>query len=557
MKKFYTLLTLVILLTINGIAQQQNYGGMISQKDDGTYFYMRSSLEMVYIDSDYFPNKELVDASWNDYMDPQKNFPNQYNKHGADIGTVRLGEPANIKDKEMADLILNYINRNKIANKLVMKWFNYNEHGKPNFDIDYPENPNAAINMKTIFERGYYTVNAGDENVSMSALKRDRDVQIKELSMKLLPFTFMTFTKFDFYENEPVARGVRDAAIATADLAYKSAVDNGKDPKMAQFWRDIAVAAANTVYNATKDGYTLRSHTWLYKLVWDEETEYYFNNEVLKTPRLLASSDKFKMEYVDCQSNTSTVIISATRSFERIIELTMVRNLNKVFLELQQRNDVFKVWTPILDFYSLVSPRLEAPITVNGKIITAQIGTKEGLRGGEQFSVYDEDGNFYGYAIAQKGKIWDNGDEADEDAQMYYEKQVDKKGNPVTCTTFKGKKLKKARTGLILMNPMPPMKMRVAARIGTKEGVEENDSYYVYQYDAQTKSLIKKGMVRVVKGKVWDNFNFNNTDFTLKTQEQQSNVTLKKRDKEGLRNTETLFKGSCKVQPGMFLRKAK
>lgn len=557
MKKLYTLLTLTILLTINGIAQQQNYGGMISQKDDGTYFYMRSSLEMVYIDSDYFPNKELVDASWNDYMDPQKNFPNQYNKHGADIGTVRLGEPANIKDKEMADLILNYINRNKIANKLVMKWFNYNEHGKPNFDIDYPENPNAAINMKTIFERGYYTVNAGDENVSMSALKRDRDVQIKELSMKLLPFTFMTFTKFDFYENEPVARGVRDAAIATADLAYKSAVDNGKDPKMAQFWRDIAVAAANTVYNATKDGYTLRSHTWLYKLVWDEETEYYFNNEVLKTPRLLASSDKFKMEYVDCQSNTSTVIISATRSFERIIELTMVRNLNKVFLELQHRNDVFKVWTPILDFYSLVSPRLEAPITVNGKNITAKIGTKEGLRGGEQFSVYDEDGNFYGYAIAQKGKIWDNGDEADEDAQMYYEKQVDKKGNPVTCTTFKGKKLKKARTGLILMNPMPPKKMRVAARIGTKEGVEENDSYYVYQYDAQTKSLIKKGMVRVVKGKVWDNFNFNNTDFTLKTQEQQSNVTLKKRDKEGLRNTETLFKGSCKVQPGMFLRKAK
>lgn len=556
MKKFYTLLSLVILLTINSIAQEQNYGGMISQKEDGTYFYMRSSLEMVYIDSDYFPNKELVDNSWNDYMDPQKNFPNQYNKHGADIGRVRLGEPANIKDQEMADLILNYINRNRIANKLVMKWFNYNEDGKPNFDIDYPENPDAAINMKTIFERGYYTVNAGDENVTMSALKRDRDVQIKELSMKLLPFTFMTFTKFDFYENEPVARGVRDAAIATAALTYKNAVDNGKDEKTAMFWYNIAVAAANTVYNATKDGYTLRSHTWLYKLVWDEETEYYFNNEVLKTPRLLATSDRFKMEYVDCQSNTSTVIISATRSFERIIELTMVRNLNKVFLELQHRNDVFKVWTPILDFYSLVSPRLEAIITVDGKNITAKIGTKEGLRGGEQFSVYDEDGNFYGYAIAQKGKIWDNGDEADEDAQIYYEKQVDKRGNLVTCTTFKGKKLKKARTGLILMNPMPPKKMRIAARIGTKEGVEDNDSYYVYQYDAQTKSLKKKGAVKVVKGKVWDNFNFNNTDMTLQTQEQKSNTTLKKRDKEGLRNTETLFKGSCKVQPGMFLRKA-
>lgn len=557
MKKAFTLLTFVILLTINGFAQQQNYGGMITQNEDGTYFYMRSSLEMVYIDSDYFPNKELVDASWNDYMDPQKNFPNQYNKHGADIGRVRLGEKSDISDRDMRSIIDSYINRNKIANKLVMRWFNYNANGRPNFDIDNPENSRAAINMQTIFDRGYYTVNAGDENVSMTSLKRDRDVQIKELSMKLLPFTFMTFTKLEFYENEPVARGVRDAAVLVAEAAYSQALKDGKDPKMSKFWYDMAVVAANAVYAATKDGYTLRSRTWLYKLVWDEETESFFNREVLENPRLLETSDKFKLEYVDCQSNTSTVIVSVTRSFEEIISLTMVRNLNKVFWELQERNDVFKVWTPILDFYSLVSPRLEAMITVDGKNITAKIGTKEGLRGGEQFSVYDDDGNFYGYAIAQKGKIWDNGDETDEDGQDYYEKQVDKKGNPVTCTTFKGKKLKKARTGLILMNPMPPKKLRISARIGTKEGVEDNDKYIVYQYDAQTKNLNKKGIVRVVKGKVWDNFNFNRNDLTLRSQEQVAKTKLKKRDKEGLRNTETLFKGSCKVQPGMFLRKAK
>lgn len=557
MKKAFTLLTFVILLTINGFAQQQNYGGMITQNEDGTYFYMRSSLEMVYIDSDYFPNKELVDASWNDYMDPQKNFPNQYNKHGADIGRVRLGEKSDISDRDMRGIIDSYINRNKIANKLVMRWFNYNANGRPNFDIDNPENPRAAINMQTIFDRGYYTVNAGDENVSMTSLKRDMDVQIKELSMKLLPFTFMTFTKLEFYENEPVARGVRDAAVLVAEAAYSQALKDGKDPKMSKFWYDMAVVAANAVYAATKDGYTLRSRTWLYKLVWDEETESFFNRDVLENPRLLETSDKFKLEYVDCQSNTSTVIVSVTRSFEEIISLTMVRNLNKVFLELQERNDVFKVWTPILDFYSLVSPRLEAMITVDGKNITAKIGTKEGLRGGEQFSVYDDDGNFYGYAIAQKGKIWDNGDETDEDGQDYYEKQVDKKGNPVTCTTFKGKKLKKARTGLILMNPMPPKKLRISARIGTKEGVEDNDKYIVYQYDAQTKNLNKKGIVRVVKGKVWDNFNFNRNDLTLRSQEQVAKTKLKKRDKEGLRNTETLFKGSCKVQPGMFLRKAK
>lgn len=552
MKKL--LFTIVaILLTLSVAAQRQNYAGMISQGEDGEYFYMRSSLEMVYIESEKFPNKELVDASWNNYMDPMKNFPNQYNKHGAGISTAALGGDAKLTDAQMADLILKYIDRNKIANKLVMKWFDYNPKGTIAYDVTNPENPDAKLSMKTIFERGYYTVNAGDENVSMSSLKRDRDTQIKELSMKLLPFTFMTFTKFEFYENEPVARAVRDAAISTAQLTLSNAIKNGMNPKTANLIYNISVHAAYAAYEATKDGYTLKSNTWLYKLVWDEETESYFNNQVLKNPSLLETSNKFKMEYVDCQDNKSTVIISFTRSFDEIIDLTMVRNLNKVFLELQKRNDVFKVWTPLLDFYSLVSPRLEAPITVEGKTITAKIGTKEGLRGGEQFAVMDEDGNFYGYAIAQKGKIWDNSDEIGPDGQDYYVPQVDKKGNPVTCTVFKGKGLKNARTGLILTNPMPPKKSRIAARIGTKEGLADNDRYYVYQYDAATNKLLKKGMVKVKKGKVWDNYYYNNNKVEFKTEK----IVLKKRDKEGLRTTETVFSGSCKVKPGMFLRKAK
>ena len=377
MKKFLTLTALFvgILLTFNGIAQVKNYGSMISQNEDGTYFYMRSSLEMVYIESDYFPNKELVDRCWNNYMDPNKNFPNQYNKHGVDIGTVNIGSTKDVSEKEIQNRITSYLSKNKVANKLVMKWFNYNPSGTINYDIDYPENPDAKINMQTVFDRGYYTVNAGDENIDMTALKRDRDVRIKELSTKLLPFTFMTFTKFEFYENEPIARGIRDAAIVAAKVNYNAAVKNGANPKTSEIVYKIAVVAANAAYQATKDGYTLKSNTWLYKLVWDAETERYFNDEVIRNPRLLETSNKFRMEYVDCQDNKSTVIISATRSFEQIINLTMVRNLNKVFIVLQNRNEVFRVWTPILDFHSLVSPNLTAPITVNGKIIT-EMGTR-------------------------------------------------------------------------------------------------------------------------------------------------------------------------------------
>lgn len=560
MKKInYILLSVIALMSVTLRGQEQNYGGMISQNSDGTYFYMRSSLEMVYIDGGSFPQKDIVDRSWQNYMDPEKNFPNQYNKHYANIGNVVYNGKKDISIAEMTTLITNYINENHLANKLVQRWFNYNPHGSINYDIDNPVNPAAKINMQTVFERGFYNVNAGDENLMLTGLKREREAQIKDLSVKLLPFTFMTFTKLDFYENEPVARAIRDAAIVTAKNVYDNAIKNGANPNTANLVYNLACLTANAAYAATKDGYTLRSTTWLYRLVWDQNTEAYFYNSVLSNPSLLETSSKFKMEYIDCQENKSTVIISATRTKEQIIDLTVTRNLNKVFRDLQDRNDVFKVWTPILDFYSLVNPNIYAPITVNGKIVTAEIGTEEGLRGGEMFSIVDDDGNFYGYAKAVKGKIWDNAVVTGGDAEFNYVPQTDRYGNPVTATTFKVKKPQNLRSGLYLCDPKAPKRMRVAARIGTKEGVEPGDKFHVYLYDAVSKKLKKVGKVRAVKGKVWDNIYYNSdNDMTLRTREKRNaSATLKMRDKEGLRTTETLFKGTKKVQPGMFIRRAK
>lgn len=558
MKRIYfTLLIIIALASLSSSAQKQNYGQMISQNNDGTYFYMRSSLEMVYIDCGSFPKKEFVEKSWQNYMDPAKNFPNQYNKHYAGVENLSYTGDK-IDNAKMTSLLNEYIAKNKLANKLVQRWFNYKEEAALNYDFDDPVNPDAKLNMQTIFKRGYYNINSGKENVTFEALKRDRDTQIKDLSMKLLPFTFMTFTKMDFYENEPVARAIRDAAIMTASEVRRSTIKNGGDPKTADLIYNITSTIAIAAYEATKDGYTLQTTTWLYRLVWDESTNAYFINYVCKNPKLLETSDQFKMEYIDCQENKSTVILSATRSQERIIDLTVVRNLNKVFRDLQDRNDVFKVWTPLIDFYSLVSPNLYVPINVNEKgVVTAKIGTEEGLRGGEKFTIVDEDGNFHGYAYAVKGKVLDNAEVAGEDASCHYEPQTDRKGNIVTATTFKIKKGVDVKTGMYLCDPQPPKKMRIAAKIGTKEGVENGSKFLVYLYDVNTKKLNKVGSVKAIKGKVWDNIYYNSSDELTLNKEYDGYMPLKKRDKEGLRNIETLFKGTKKIQPGMFIRRAK
>jgi len=560
MKKINTiLLAIIALMSVKLSAQEQNYGNMISQNNDGTYFYMRSSLEMVYIDGGSFPKKDLVDKSWENYMDPAKNFPNQYNKHYAGIeNLVYQGKP--IDAAQMNVLIADYIKENKLANRLIQKWFNYNKDASLDYDPNDPVSPDAKLNMQTIFKRGFYNVNAGKENLTLESLKRDRETQIKDLSMKLIPFTFMTFTKLDFYENEPVARAIRNAAIVTANDVRIASIRNGTDPRMADLTYNIAVGVAATVYNATKDGYTLLSTTWLYRLKWDENTSAYFNKYVYENPELLETSDQFQMEYVDCQENKSTVIISAAKSQAQIVNTTLVRNLNKVFRDLQERNDVFKVWTPLLDFYSMVSPSLYVPITVSEKgVITANIGTEEGLRGGETFSIVDEDGNFYGFAEAVKGQVLDNAVVQGGDAACYYVPQTDKKGKLVTATTFKAKKAKGIRTGMYLCDPKAPKKMRIAARIGTKEGVEDGSMFHVYVYDSGTKKLKKVGIVTTVKGSVWDNFYYNSDDDNgMKYNGEGSEITtLKNRDKDGLRTTETLFKGIADVQPGMFIRMVK
>lgn len=129
------------------------------------------------------------------------------------------------------------------------------------------------------------------------------------------------------------------------------------------------------------------------------------------------------MEYVSVQYNQSLVTFKAgeTRTQEQIIDLALVRNIDNAFAELQKDNDVFKTKSPI---YSI------APIT-------AKIGMKEGLEGGETFELLELTYNAktgitsyksLGKLKADSNLIWDNRYNADEKTAQY----LDKNGAPLT-----------------------------------------------------------------------------------------------------------------------------
>jgi len=417
-----------------------------AQESTQAFKYSRSSLSMILIESESFPNKDAVMSSWNSFP-----FPDKYNKHDIDlksfnIDAIQLSEQDLLDAGFFKDTLKNplqiakatgslkpvkYLNsentiavvmptekqeyqlkidkvmrEKKLANKLVASWFNRSSDGK--------------LDMSLIQERGFY--NATEMEASIAQGQTKGLASLGDAGEHLLRNTFVTFTKFNFIENEPAAAIVRD--VAKAEIAKSMA---GKP----QMLIDKALQAADATYEKTKEGYSLWSKTWLYRLNWNDSIAAIFYNDLWSNPSAFDKSDLFSLEFVGVQYNQSLVTfkIGEKRAQEQIIDLALVRNIDKAFAELQKDNDEFKPKVPVL----------------TSNPITAQIGMKEGLTGGESFDVLEMVFNQktgtteykkVGTATADKKIIWDNRYNAGEQAEQV----LDKDGNPITATPFKGGK---------------------------------------------------------------------------------------------------------------------
>ena len=241
---------------------------MFAQNTENETKYRRSSLSMVLIESENFPNKDAVMGSWNNYP-----FPDKYNQHNIDLKNINL-ETIKLSDKELVDVgflkdtlkteiellkasvkpvrylnnektlavvlpseletyklkIDKLIKESKLANKLVSSWFIKND----------------KFDLTLIGERGSYDASQFDANNAKGNAKGE--AILKDAGYELINNTFLTFTKLKFIENEPAARIIRDAAkVATAkELAGKP-----------QFLIDKAMQGLDIVYEKTKEGYSL------------------------------------------------------------------------------------------------------------------------------------------------------------------------------------------------------------------------------------------------------------------------------------------------------------
>ena len=366
----------------------------------------------VLVEAGDFPNKEVVTKAYH-----EQPFPDKYNDHrvasnvldvtkypvsqtdrllagrraqnkgqssmlGA-LSEVTGGLSAGVLDSAAKDVPIQaerFIKETKLANQLVAKWFNRKEDG--------------TMDGALVVERGAYGASQTDYLIAQGAA--NTDAFKGAVGDEMIPNTFVLFSKLNFVANEPVARAILEGTLESVDTT--------------QLLGQLALASARATYQATKDGYSVWTTSWLYQLVWNDSTQAVFWKDLWMDGRNVDSvrkaafdnTDLFNLVFVGSDKSRTLVAANLDQGGEidQVVRQATVRNVDATIAKLQREYDVFKPRVPVLT---------TAPVT-------AFIGMKEGLDGGEKFEALElvEDpktGKRTYKSVAtvkvERGKVWD------------------------------------------------------------------------------------------------------------------------------------------------------
>ena len=298
-----------------------------------------------------------------------------------ELAKIKAGMSSNLQQaeeketlmKEMPNRLTQFLEDNKIANKLLAKWFNASNTLE---DDSY-------YNMKLIQDRGVYSASELDKLRAAESV-RGRAI-LADAGMELLSHTYVTFTYFDYTTSQEITK-------KTQKVGNKIF---GNDSYLGEQWNKVTNDKIENV-----SGYWVVATTYLFRLKWNQSLEDLFINKYWNAPvSALLNSDEFQMEYVGCQS--SPTINYEERTGEGAAGNSLVageatiRAIDASLGNLQRKFEDFRVKAPLID--------------VSENEITAFIGTKEGVQRNSVFEVlertYNEKKNRYDYKKVTTLKI--------------------------------------------------------------------------------------------------------------------------------------------------------
>ncbi len=308
------------------------------------------------------------------------------------------------------------LNNAQCGKIMVAKWFNMAA-------IDSTEIP--VFNTALIQERGQY--NASDIDVEQAMLTARGVAALSDAGEELIGNTYMLVNDITYVTAEERAAAAKIALTIIGGIF--DALTGGSAGS------DLAETAGDIADKFT--GFTVKTHSYLYQLQWNDSiAAIFYNNYYSSTPNLekirafLADTSTFKVKYVAHEyefDGKSTL----KGKYERpeLVKMVCTRSLDKNIAALQLQYEDFKVKTPIYEVLT----------NEKGKVTgyTAKIGMKEGVTEKTKFLVLqrrlDPETNRTTYRRVAtlkpvKGKIWDN---------RYNAVLEGDEGSELTATTFK------------------------------------------------------------------------------------------------------------------------
>ena len=346
--------------------------------------YRRSSLYTLMINDPTRMHANVIKDAFGNAVIPQK-----FNDHN--IGPYMINGQANLEDQSY--VITNYLNTNNVAKDIVAKWFNKSADGKFNMDL--------------VAARGMYDASAMDKVIANSAQRGD--AMLADAGEELIKNTFVIVNDFKFTSKEEVAKKVGGGLRALGSLSALAGYDVSTYTTLA--------AAGTTVAGK---GYWVKTTSYLYRLVWDEEAAAIFyqnywtddNNYDPAKVEAFNNATNFKLRFVGFQIATADLqsSIFTNKSEEDLIRMATVKTIDKAVAKLERQYEEFRTKIPL---YS-VDP------------LTAKIGVKEGLVAGDKFEVLEQvldvatGKTFYKRVgvIQVSNSIWDNSLSPEEMEQL-------------------------------------------------------------------------------------------------------------------------------------------
>lgn len=328
--------------------------------------------------------------------------PDKYNDHDLSVKIV------SVDDKKLEDNagITEFLDRNMIASRLVAKWFDRNVM-------------TGQCDMQLIKERGLY--NASEFDKELASRSQRGTALLEDAGEELIGNTFVLVNDIRYIDRSKGSATLglllKIAGAALQGLENAQAKKGGgnrynrygtsiyRRPSTMETFNELAETAESY------KGFKVKIHSYLYRLVWDDETASRFYNDAYterdddgaKRDYFERGRGSYRLEYVGEQESSGSKI-----SFMGIKEeepLVMVRKacqraLDENVANLQRNFDVFKVKVPL----------------TKTEPITAPIGRKEGMTDNSKYEVLqpveDDKGHTtykrVGTIVPEKEKIWDN-----------------------------------------------------------------------------------------------------------------------------------------------------